>query len=375
VTGGAEPLVSETRFARRVLIAVLIGLAVFALALLLARHPEVPLLLFGGILGAVFLDALARPLRRWLHAPRPVAIGAVALLLVLAAGVAIWLIGPRVADQASKLGTRLPELLDTLQSRIPIDLRSLADQKQGGSAWSRIAPYVFGSLSGIFSSTFAVLSGALAGFALSIFLALKPETYRDGLARLLPANRRPRLCEVTDAAANALRWWIVGRAIAMAIVGVLTAVGLVVLGVPLALSLALLAGVLTFVPYIGPLLAAVPAVLLALSESTQLALGVAALYWGIQLVENYVVTPVVQGRAVSVPPALLLVAQLSVGVLLGGLGLLLSTPLAVVLMVFVQMLYVQDVLGEPVKVLGEPDTSGRQQRPSPLRARTNPTRS
>jgi predicted PurR-regulated permease PerM len=368
--------VSEIQFARRVLIAGLIGLGVIALAMLLARHPEVPLLLFGGILGALFLDALARPLRRWLGVPRPVAVGVVSLLLLVGAGVAIWLIGPRVADQASKLSTRLPELLDTLRSRVPSALGdigfSFAASREQGSGWSRVAPYVFGSLSGIFSSTFAVLTGALAGFALSIFLALQPETYRDGLVRLLPANRRPRLCEVTDAAARALRWWLVGRLTAMAIVAALTAVGLVVLGVPLALSLALLAGVLTFVPYVGPLLAALPAVLLALSQSAQLALGVAGLYWAIQLTENYVVTPVVQGRAVSVPPAVLLVAQISLGVLLGGLGLLLSTPLAVAAMVFVQMLYVQDVLGEPVKVLGESDTKRWRKRLPAGRARAEP---
>jgi predicted PurR-regulated permease PerM len=161
--------------------------------------------------------------------------------------------------------------------------------------------------------------------------------------------------------------------IAMGIVALLTAVGLMVIGVPLALSLALLAGVLTFVPYVGPLLAALPALLLALSQSSQLALGVAALYWGIQLIENYVVTPVVQGRAVSLPPAVLVIAQISLGVLLGGLGLLLSTPLAVTAIVFVQMLYVQDVLGEPVKVLGEPDTPRWRKRLPSLRTQPKPS--
>jgi predicted PurR-regulated permease PerM len=101
------------------------------------------------------------------------------------------------------------------------------------------------------------------------------------------------------------------------------------------------------------LLAAAPAVLLALADSPQQALIVALLYWGIQLFENYVITPLVQGRTVSLPPAVLIVAQVSLGVLLGGLGLLLATPVAVAGIVLVQALYLQDVLGEPVRLLGE----------------------
>ena len=367
----------ELPFARRVLIAGLLTLVLLALALVLARHPEVPLLLFGGILGAVFLDALAWPLRRALHAPRPLAVGIAALVLVASGVAGAWLIGPQLYEQGAQLADRLPQLLSELERRVP---PMLADTglplrlPDGGYDWSRLAPYVFGSLGGFFSTTVGILTGALATFALSIFLALQPERYRDGAVLLLPRGRRPRLCEVLDAVGSALRWWLVGRISAMAIVALLTAIGLKLLGVQLALSLALLAGLLTFVPYVGPLLAALPAVLVGLADSTQQALLVAALYWGIQLVENYVVTPVVQGRAVSLPPALLLIAQIALGVLLGGLGLLLSTPITVAVMVFVQMLYVQDVLGEPVQVLGETGARSRRRRRAALRGDTHPTR-
>jgi predicted PurR-regulated permease PerM len=348
--------VSDPAFARRVLIASVLALAVVAVAMLLVRHPEVPLLLFGAILGAVFLDALARPLRRGLGAPRWLAVAVVALLLVAAVGAGAWAMGPPLYEQGSQLAERLPDLLGGVERTLSASLRPLRPSPGGDAAapgWDGVARFVFGSLGGVFSTSLGVLGGAVAGFALSVFLALDPGRYRDGALLLLPERRRARVRGVLGAVTHALRWWLVGRAVAMAIVALLTGIGLVLLGMPLALSLALVAGVLTFVPYAGPVLAAVPAVLIALAVSVQQALLVAALYWAIQLVENYVVTPLVQGRAVSLPAALLILAQVGFGTVLGGLGLLLATPLAVAAIVLVQALYVQDVLGEPVQLLGE----------------------
>jgi predicted PurR-regulated permease PerM len=353
---------SELQFARRVLVAGLLALVLIGLAALLARHPEVPLLVFGSALGGVFLDALARPLRHRLGVPRTPAVIGVALLVLACGAAGVWLAGPRLYEQGAQLAERIPELVAQIDRRIPPALRDTGLQlalPQDRGSWSRLAPFVFGSLGGFFTSSLGILTGALAGFALAIFLAVAPDAYREGALLLLPRERRARLRQVLAAIAHALRRWLLGRAIAMAIVAVLTAIGLAVLGMPLALLLAVVAGLLTFIPYIGPPLAALPALVVALADSPQQALIVAALYWGIQMVENYVVTPVVQGRAVSISPAVLLIAQVGLGVLLGGLGLLLSTPLAVAAIVAIQMLYVQDVLGEPVQVLGQSDPERR----------------
>lgn len=130
----------------------------------------------------------------------------------------------------------------------------------------------------------------------------------------------------------------------MAIIGACTAVGLWALGVPLALTLALLAAALTFVPNFGPILAAVPAVLLGLLESPTKALYVVLLYVGVQTVESYVLTPLIQKRTVSAPPALTILAQVLLGVLVGGLGVVLATPLTAVALVLARELYVRDVL-------------------------------
>jgi predicted PurR-regulated permease PerM len=136
----------------------------------------------------------------------------------------------------------------------------------------------------------------------------------------------------------------------MSLVGILTALGLWLLGVPLALILGLIAALLEFVPYIGTILSAVPAILLALLQGPMQALWVVLLYFVIQSIESYLLTPLVQQRVVSLPPALVLAAQVLMGVLFGAWGIILATPLTAALLVLVQMLYIEDILGDPVKV-------------------------
>jgi predicted PurR-regulated permease PerM len=139
----------------------------------------------------------------------------------------------------------------------------------------------------------------------------------------------------------------------MAVVGFLTAVGLWVAGIPLAFVLGLIAALLSFVPYIGPIASVVPAALVALAESPTKVLYVFIIYGVVQLLESYLITPLIQERAVSIPPAVLISAQVIMGILAGAIGVLMATPLAVVLIVLVQMLYLADVLGDPVSTLGE----------------------
>jgi predicted PurR-regulated permease PerM len=118
------------------------------------------------------------------------------------------------------------------------------------------------------------------------------------------------------------------------------------LGVPLALTLGLLAGLLSFIPNFGPILSAFPAILLAFIESPMLALYTAALYILVQLIESNIVTPLIEKETVELPPALTIMFQLALAVLVGGLGLVLATPLLAVIMVLVQLVYIEDVLGD-----------------------------
>lgn len=157
----------------------------------------------------------------------------------------------------------------------------------------------------------------------------------------MPASQRRRTAATLHALDHALRGWLTGTLVCMLIVGTATGVGLWLIGVPLAVALGLLAFMLEFIPYLGPILAAVPGVLMATSLGTTQALYALALYLGIQAVESYLLAPLVYQRAVHVPPALLISAQVIFGTLLGVLGVVFATPLTVCGMVLVQKLYLE----------------------------------
>jgi predicted PurR-regulated permease PerM len=198
----------------------------------------------------------------------------------------------------------------------------------------------------LFSSGFGGLfSLVVIGFT-GVYLAFDPQLYRRGLLRLAPKSTRARMGEVLDALGTTLRGWLVSQAFSMVVVGTATTIGLWLLGTPLALALGLIAFLFTFVPYVGPIAAAVPALLVAFTVSPTHALYVGLLYFGVQMVEGNLLTPLVQQRMVKLPPALTIVSQVLMGILLGTPGVVFATPLAACAQVLVKKLYVEDVLGD-----------------------------
>jgi predicted PurR-regulated permease PerM len=182
-----------------------------------------------------------------------------------------------------------------------------------------------------------------------IFFAAAPGTYVSGLLHLFPKARREPTREILEKIGCTLRYWLVGQITAMVIVGLVTWAGLALLGVRLAVGLGVLAGLLEFIPTVGPILSGVPAVLIALLDSPQKALYVALLYMGIQFAENHLLTPLVQRRAVDLPPALTVLALLLLATLFGFLGLLFAVPVTAALFVLVQEAYVKRTLKDPLK--------------------------
>src|SRR5688500_17384922 len=175
-------------------------------------------------------------------------------------------------------------------------------------------------------------------------MAAQPQPYIQGLLFLVPRRRRKRAREVLYEIGNVLRRWLIGQSLLAVCVAFLTGVGLVLLGAPFAIALGLLAGLMEFVPYIGPFVAAVPAILVGFAESPQLALQIALLFLGVQSIESYVLAPLVQHRAVHLPPAVILFAQVVMGVIVGALGVAVATPLAAAAMVAIRMLCVDTAL-------------------------------
>jgi predicted PurR-regulated permease PerM len=332
--------------AQQALVYVGIGVSILVLLVLLWYAIDVFLLVFIGIFLAVLLRAPAD----WLAARTGwgdgVTLGLVIFVLAALIAVGGLFFGRTIVDQSWELSRQLPKVVEKVRERLRQTNYGAQIAKATESPPPEASAQVLGKGLRLVGSTFAALGSLVVVIFLGIFLAWQPEAYRNGFVKLFPQKRRKRAREVLDAVGNMLKRWLVGQLVLMAVVGVLTWIGLRVLGVPFALPLALFAGLAEFVPYIGPIVAAIPAVLVALAESPELAIWVGGLYLAIQSIESYLLTPLVQHRAVYLPPALLLFSQVILGVTAGPLGIVVATPLAAAGMVTINMLYVEDVLGD-----------------------------
>lgn len=337
-----------SRYTERVLIAVAILVTFLLGALVLRQVAVVLLLLFAGALLAVLLEGLATKLSAYVEIPYGWGLGLVVTGLTLFFVGAGWYAGPRIDEQFALLGERIPNAIEYIQSSLKKStwgrslLSGIPDSEEGASM-------VMGGVSSVLGG----LSSGLVILIVGLYLAVAPSTYIDGTLRLVKPSTRDRGRDVFRVLGHALRWWLVGRIASMAVVGVLTTIGLWIIGVPLAIVLGLIAALLSFIPYIGPIASVVPAALVALAVDPGLVIYVLVVYVAVQILESNLVTPLIQEQAVSLTPVVLIGAQLLMGVLVGLVGVLIATPLAVVSIVLVQMLYIEDVLNEAVTPLGE----------------------
>jgi predicted PurR-regulated permease PerM len=307
---------------------------------------EVVLMLFLGILLALVLRYAAGMVEKYTPIPHPWSFGLVILVLLGIVVVSSLLLIPEVVTQLEQLWVQL--------QAAQIQLRqALADTPFGDELVPDFlndptglpSPQrIFGNLTTTFAQGFGILANVLfIGFT-SLFLAINPGRYRAGLIRLVPPQGRQRANEVTDHIIQGLKSWLVGRVLSMVLLAVIMSVGLTLLRVPLALGLGVLTGLLEFIPVVGPLLSAVPAILMGFTVNPMRAVYVALFYLVIQQLEGNVITPLVQMKTASLPPVLTLTAVLAMGILFGPLGVLAATPLAVVILILVKELYVDDVL-------------------------------
>jgi predicted PurR-regulated permease PerM len=402
------PVITPTlTYTQKVLVAVGISVAAVLLALLVYYIAEIIVLCFAGLLLAVFLSAPSDLLAKHAKIKR-----SNALLIVLATLVIIvvgggYFMGSTVVDQSRRIYRDSKRALDqvdfsrffpreapaTAPATMPGDaaatgpaLEDAVAMETASTQPSATQPmaaaddpaeivaerfrhfrktatdFLFnenivrgaGGFAGSFiTSTFGIIGNIVIVFGVGLFFAINPTLYTQGLIRLVPIKSRARTAIILNQVGTQLEWWFVGQLCSMASIGVLTLIGLRILGIPMALTLAILAGLMNFVPNFGPILAAAPAVLIALAPHgsyTQLNPGLAGwvvlLYVVIQLLEGWVITPFFQQRAVELPPALIIISQVIFGLLLGPLGLVLATPILATLIVIVRLLYVEDILGD-----------------------------
>jgi predicted PurR-regulated permease PerM len=312
---------------------------------LLALAPRAVLLSFAGVLLAVALRGLADPLALRAKIPDGLALGIV--LVVLAA--LFWMLGHAAAlplsEQADKLIAALPETWRKVQEQVnqygwARGLLSQAQPEQVVGQGQQAAQVAGSAISG----TLAVFGDSLFLLLIGFYLAIGPATYLMGLSALLAPGLRKRFDHTLMELGRTLRWWLAGQVLAMVLVGLLTGVGLWLLGINLAFVLGALAGLLAFIPVVGAFISAIPAVLMALAQSPDLVLPVAGLFLAVHVLEGDFITPFVQSQAAHLPPALLLAMQLLMGALFGLLGLALAAPLLAALLVVARRGYVQGYL-------------------------------
>lgn len=325
----------------------------FAAGLLLAWHVSHSLLvIFAGLLVATVLDAAVRGLRHVLPAPRPVLLAIVAVVVAALlvstfafGGVSLW---RSVLDLWDMLSSETARLYDQL---VQLDLVSGIDRSEIETAVREMLPDpagVFNQASSLFGSTLGILGDVVVILFLGLFFAINPAGYRDGFLLLMPNQHRGRLLEALSATGESLRGWMVTQLALMVLIGSLVGVLLWALAVPNALILALLSGALNFIPFLGPIISAVPVLLvLAGQDGTTLLIGAIGLLL-IQNLEGYVLTPMLQQRIIKLSPALSLSVMAILGSLFGIMGVALATPIFAVVRTLVLKLYVEPREEHPV---------------------------
>lgn len=328
-----------------------IFLAFFGLLslVLAALYAHIIMLVFTAVLVAAVLDALIRLLMRLVPIlPRAVAVIVTLIFVVLLIIVAAIGGGVTVVTQFDALSSALAEAWDMVATQLndwglPVERTFEVTDIVEAIPEPRT---IFGGAGAVLGTGFGLLSNMVIVFLTGIFLAIDPKRYRDGLTILLPIKARPRAREVLAKAGTTLQHWLLGQLALMAIVGGLTTVLLLVMGVSYGLTLGLIAGLLNFIPFVGPILAFIPIGLSMIGQDWTTALIVLGGYTAIQQLDANVTTPLIQDRVVNLAPALTIIFLLFMGVALGPLGVALGTPLLAALRVLVLELYVRDVLGD-----------------------------
>lgn len=344
----APGVAADARRADRSIAVAALVILLLGFSLLLWAIADVVLLIFAGVLLAVFLRGLAEALSQQSGLSDHAALGVVVLSVAAVLALGGVFLGGEAASQLEQLGPRLGEAWDKTLATIrdydwgrtllsEHNLRLLMPQNE---EW-------LSHLGGVFTTTFGAVVGVFITVFIGLYGAADPGTYRRGFLALFPLGSRDRAGQMVDDVTHTLRWWLIGTFAKMTLVGLSVGIGLWLLDIPLALALGLIAFLFDFVPFVGPILAAGPALLVALATGPNEALYVCLLYLGVQAAENYVISPLIDQRSVHLPPAVAIASQVLLGALLGALGVVFATPLAASGIVLLRALYVEDEPAPP----------------------------
>lgn len=344
-TASVGGTLTEHAFIRRTLIAVSI-VAVFVVGfLLLAYAPSAVLLTFAAIWFGCVLHFAALTVARWTGLTERWSLTIVVVLFVVLCVGFFALLGWQLVGRIDELTRNLSEAVDTVVKRV---------EGQFPQLWSKLrrtppqeaAQVVLGgqttpTVAGLLATPFGLVINVLYIFFTGLYLAVNPRMYRNGLVALMPVRVRRKFRHVCDEAAETLWKWTLVRLVSMVLIGVLAWIGLTLLGIPMAATLATVTALFEFIPNIGPILALAPPMLLSISQGPYAPLYVLLLYAGIQFVESYLITPILHQREDNLPAAIIIAVQLLFGLLFGLLGVAFAMPITLVAMLFIQRFYVE----------------------------------
>lgn len=333
----------------------LVVLLIWGLANALWMARDVLFVTFFAVLVASFLSLFVDPLQQRFGWRRAVAGPLVLLAFVAIVGGLLFVAWPTLATQFATVSRQLPAAIGNAEAWVTEQVRIIFGSFDiaGESVEARVRSRAAQELADLVGGTIPLLNtvlGAVTGMLLVVFagmfLAIEPRTYAHGLLRLVPASKRLGALAVLEEIGVTLRRWMAAQALGMLVIGVAATIGFTIIGMPAALALGLIAGLLEFVPYVGPVLSFVPAIAIGLTISVEKALAVTGLYLAIQVLESNLVMPLLIKGVVRLPPALTLLFQATMAALFGFLGLLLAVPILAAGKVVVKELYVDEVAEE-----------------------------
>ena len=315
--------------------------ALLVVVILIARVAfNVLLMILAGSLIAVYFHGLGDMIERRTKLNRRLSmvISVVGSFVIL--GVLLWFMGTKIQDQIALLTESLPHTIES--AKIKLSQSSTGNKildylsEDSNSKWMATAQRFFSTSFGVMGNLYVIL-------LLSIFFTANPNIYKDGMLKLIPQENKRLAKTCIDRTSVVLKGWLKGTMLSMVLITILIALGLSIMGIPGALVLAMLTGMLKLIPNFGSMAAMVPGVLLALTVSTNTAVIVALIYIVSQTIVSNIVTPLIQKRMINLPPALTIISQVIMGTLSGALGIILAVPLLAIIIILVDELYVKKI--------------------------------
>jgi predicted PurR-regulated permease PerM len=310
---------------------------------------DVILIAIGAILIAVLLHLVAEPFVRC-RLPQGVALILSGVLTIGA-----------VAGAGYLFGTQIDAELQDLLRRASAGTGALTAQLQGSQIGKMLLEHIQGGgfsipafLGSFFSISVSFLEALVVTVIAGFYLAVQPQLYRNGFGKLFPQEWRANVNEAVDDIGRGLRLWLIGELIQMVLIGLLCMVAVWLIGLPSPLALGVIAGLAEFVPYLGPIVASIPAILVATTKGGDAVLWTVLAYAVIHQIEGNLVVPMIQRRMIFIPPAVMLLGLVTILFMFGGISAVFAGPIAVIVFIAIKKLYVRDALGEETSIPGEP---------------------